>query len=78
MSRLKPFEYSNFQVIETLHTISLSVVRAVLEKVFALVGTPEKLDYENISPLRCRDVQQYLRSMEVSALQRPLTKDERD
>ena len=51
-----------------LKSISLPGVRAMLEKVFALVGTPDVLCCENIDPLRSRGVQQYLRLMGVGAL----------
>ena len=65
-------------MIETLKTISLSGVRTVLEKVLGMVGTLDKLDCENVSPVQCRDILQYLESMGVQVLQRPPTKNERD
>ena len=37
------------------------------EKVFELVGTPCELDCEDVSLLKSRDIQQYLKSVDVSA-----------
>ena len=57
-----------FPMIETLRTALLPGAGAVLEKVVGLVDTFEELGCENVSPLWCRDVQQYLRLIGVCAL----------
>ena len=65
-------------MIETLKTISLPGVRTVLERVFLLVGTPDTLDCDDVSPLQGRAIQQYLESMRVWTLRRPPTRDQQD
>ena len=39
--------YLKFPVVETLRSTSFQDVRTALEKVFALLGTPDELDFNN-------------------------------
>ena len=44
--------YLKFPVVETFRSTDFQDIRAVLEKVFALVGNPSVLDCEDVTPLR--------------------------
>ena len=67
--------YSKFPFVITLQSTAFPDIRTALEKVFALLGIPDELDFDNRPPLHGRAFRDYLASLGVMHNQRTLVKN---